>query len=260
MGSRLASFAGHQGVFMRHIDIRLVIGLVLVVASVAGVYALVAAADRTTAVYAASRPLAAGHQLEARDLAVVQVRLAEASVMYVDEGSLKRGAVILRPLAKGELVPLGAVGEAQDVTGTTIVLSLTSPLAAASTVGAIVDLWASAQMGQNSYGPPVVIVPRAQITRIIESSGIGSSSQNVSVEVIIPRSKVAVLLQAQANGDAISLVPTTAGEPEITAQGSPTPSPPAVPRVMPTPAGTAVPTPATSTPAPDNEAIPGVTS
>ena len=254
MGSRLASFAGHQGVFMRHIDVRLVIGLLLVGASIAGVYGLVAAADRTTAVYAASRPLAAGHELQARDLAVVQVRLAEASVMYVDEGTLKPGAVILRPLAKGELVPLGAVGAAQDVTGTTIVLSLTSPLAGASTVGAIVDLWAAAQRGQNSYGPPVVIVPRAQITRIVESSGIGSSSQNVSVEVIIPRSKVAVLLQAQANGDAISLVPTTAGEPELTAQGTSTPSP-----TM-TPTSPAMPFPATTFPANDNAVVPGATS
>lgn len=201
---------------MRHIDVRLVIGLLLVGASVAGVYGLVAAADRTTAVYAASRPLAAGHQLEPRDLAVVQVRLAEASVMYVDEGSLKRGAVIVRPLSKGELVPRTAVGVATDVTGTTIVLSLSSPLAAASTVGSIVDLWAAAQLGQNGYGPPFVIVGRAQIARIIESSGIGSSSQNLSVEVIIPRSRVAVLLQAQANGDAISLVPTTANEPVVT--------------------------------------------
>jgi hypothetical protein len=142
--------------------------------------------------------------------------LAEASALYVDEGALQRGAVVVRPLAKGELVPLAAVGSAKDVTGTTIVLSLTSPLAAASSVGAVVDLWAAAQLGQNSFGPPVVIVPRAQIARIIEASGIGSSSQNVNVEVVIPRSKVALLLQAQANGDAISLVPTTAGESGIT--------------------------------------------
>jgi hypothetical protein len=194
---------------MRHIDVRLVIGLLLVGASIAGVYGLVAAADRTTAVYAAAKPLAAGHQLRASDLELVHVRLAEASVMYVNEGELRSGAVTVRPLVRGELLPLAAVGSARDITATTLVLTLTSPLPAASAVGATVDIWAAAQLGQNAYGPPTIMVPRAQISRIIESSGIGSSSQNVNVEVIVPRSTVALVLQAQANGDAISLVPTT---------------------------------------------------
>lgn len=194
---------------MRHIDVRLVIGLLLVAASIAGVYGLVAAADRTTAVYAAAKPLAGGQQLRAGDLELVHVRLAEASVMYVNEGELRSGAVTVRPLAKGELLPLAAVGSARDITATTLVLTLTSPLPAASAVGATVDIWAAAQLGQNAYGPPTIMVPRAQISRIIESSGIGSSSQNVNVEVIVPRSTVALVLQARANGDAISLVPTT---------------------------------------------------
>jgi len=194
---------------MRHIDIRLVIGLLLVVASIAGVYGLVAAADRTTAVYAASRPLVAGHHVQARDLEVVHVRLAGASAMYVDEGGLRSGAVLLRPLDAGELIPVAAIGSAKDITSTTLVLALNSQLPADTKPGSIVDMWSAPQLGQNNYGPPTILVPRAQIARVIESSGIGSASQNVNVEVIIPRAKVAQVLQAQANGDVISLVPTT---------------------------------------------------
>lgn len=200
---------GIFGGFMRNIDIRLVIGFVLVVASVAGVYGLVAAADRTTAVYVASRPLVAGQLVQGRDLEVVHVRLARASAMYVDEGGLRNGAVLLRSVAVGELIPAAAIGTAQDITSTTLVLNLASPLPVESKPGSVMDMWTAPQLGQNSYGPPTVLVSQTHIARVIESSGIGSASQGVNVEVIIPRSKVALVLQAQANGDVISLVPTT---------------------------------------------------
>ena len=221
---------------MRRIDVRLVIGLLLVGASIAGVYGLVAAADRTTAVYAAAKPVAAGRQLQVSDLEVVRVRLAGASVMYVTEGALRSGAVTVRPLVKGELLALAAVGSARDISATTLVLTLTSPLPTASAVGATVDIWSAVQLGQNTFGPPTIMVPRAQISRIIESSGIGSSSQNINVEVIVPRSTVVLVLQAQANGDAISLVPATTAEPEVTRPASPLPTrqPTLEPMVQPT--------------------------
>ena len=199
---------GIRQVGIRHIDIRLVIGLVLVVASVAGVYGLVAAADRTTAVYIASKPLAAGYQIQARDLDVVHVRLAGASASYVAEDGLRRGAVLLRPLDAGELIPIAAIGSAKDITSSTLVLALTSPLPVDTQPGSIVDLWTARQLGQNSFGPPIILVPQAQIIRVIETSGIGSSSRVVNVEITIPRDKVALVLQAQANGDVTSLVPT----------------------------------------------------
>lgn len=204
-GSRHISIR-HIGI--RHIDIRLVIGLVLVVASIAGVYGLVAAADRTTAVYAASRPLAAGYQIQMRDLDVVHVRLAGASATYVSEDGLSRGAVLLRPIGTGELIPVAAIGSAKDITSTTVVLALTSALPVDTQPGSIVDLWAAPQLGQNNFGPPTILVPRAQVARVIENSGIGSSSRATNVEITIPRATVALVLQAQANGDMISLVPT----------------------------------------------------
>jgi len=193
---------------MRKIDIRLVIGFILVVASIAGVYGLVSAADRTTAVFAASRPLAAGTIVQARDLVVVHVRLASATALYAGADDVHNGAVLLRALGSGELVPAAAIGSAQDITSTTLVLNLGSQLPVQTAAGSIMDLWTAPQLGQNTYGPPTVLVAQAQIARVIESSGIGSS-QGIHVEVVIPRSKVAVVLQAQANGDVISLVPTT---------------------------------------------------
>lgn len=194
---------------MRKIDIRLVIGFILVVASIVGVYGLVSAADRTTAVFAASRPLAAGTTVQASDLVVVHVRLASATALYMGADDVHEGAVLLRALGSGELVPSAAIGSARDIISTTLVLNLGSQLPAQTAGGSVVDLWTAPQLGQNTYGPPTVLVAQAQIARVIESSGIGSSAQGTQVEVVIPRSKVALVLQAQANGDVISVVPTT---------------------------------------------------
>ena len=59
-------------------DPRFAVGLVLVVVSVLGVTLLVAAAERTRPVYAATRTLAAGETVDAKDLAIAQVRLGRA--------------------------------------------------------------------------------------------------------------------------------------------------------------------------------------
>ena len=193
---------------MRHFDVRLIVGIGLVTASVAGVYGLVLATDKTTAVYVASQPIPAGHTLEMGDLHVVHVRLAAATSLYVDADGVPSGAVTLRALSAGEFIPRSAVGSARVVTTTTLVITVVSAPPQDVTIGTSVDVWAAPQQGQSEFGAPTIIVARAEIARILENSGIGSAARGVNVEVVIPRSKVAVVLQAQANGDAISLVPT----------------------------------------------------
>lgn len=192
-------------------DVRLIVGLGLVVASVAGVYALVAATDRTTAVYVASSSLPVGAALTVSDLGLVHVRLSAASPLYVEEGSLPSNAVITQSLKAGELLPLSAVGDVRDITSTTLVLTLTSGLPAEVTTGESVDIWSAPQQDQGDFGPPTIVVSAAQVARIKENSGIGSATDGLSVEVVIPRSKVGLVLQGQANGDSIFLVPTQAG-------------------------------------------------
>ncbi len=189
------------------IDVRLVVGLGLVVVSIVGVYTLIVAVDRTTAVYVAAESLPAGQTLTVSDLDVVHVRLSEASSLYVAAQELPLNSVTMRSLRAGELVPRSAVGKARDITTTTLVLSLTSDLPAEAMAGETVDIWSAPQLGQSGFGAPSILVSGALIARIQERSGIGSAALGVSVEVVIPRSKIALVLQAQANGDAISLVP-----------------------------------------------------
>ena len=70
-------------------DLRLVVGLLLVLLSVAGGLRLVASLDDTTPVYAAARDLLPGQQVGEGDLVAVPVRMGEPLGGYVD-GSAPR--------------------------------------------------------------------------------------------------------------------------------------------------------------------------
>lgn len=193
---------------IRRFDIRLVIGLALVLAAAIAGYALVTAADNTTAVYAATKALAPGHVIQKSDLVLTDVKLGKSGNSYLSESGLSSGAVVTKSVGAGELVPISAVGTAKQVATTNVVVQLDLPLSSDATEGSTVDVWASMAAGQGVFGPPAVIISGAQIAHITESTGLGAANGGVRVEIVVPQSKVAALLESQANGDAISLVPS----------------------------------------------------
>ncbi|MEQ1736398.1 MAG: hypothetical protein ABL886_08345, partial [Rhodoglobus sp.] len=65
------------------VDVRLIIGLALVIGSVAGVLAIVSAGDRRTTVYAAASSLSPGDRIDAGDFVVRQVSLDSAEQLYL---------------------------------------------------------------------------------------------------------------------------------------------------------------------------------
>ena len=192
----------------RRFDLRLIIGVVIVVTTALAGFALVSAADNTTSVYTAAKSLSPGHVIQDSDLVLTDVKLGKSSSAYLDEKGLTQGAVVTKAVAAGELVPMSAVGTAKQVATTNVVVQLDVPLAADAVVGSNVDVWASMAAGQGLFGPPAVIISGAQIAHITEATGLAASSGGVRVEIVVPQSKVAALLESQANGDAISLVPS----------------------------------------------------
>ncbi len=75
--------------------------------------------------------------------------------------------------------------------------------------GSTVDVWSAREVERGSYEPPAVLVANAEIAGIQEPEGMVDSG-GVSVELLIPREKVAALLEGLAAGDAIDLVPARA--------------------------------------------------
>ncbi len=192
----------------RRLDLRLIIGVVIVIATALAGFALVSAADNTTSVYTAAKSLSPGHVIKDSDLVLTDVKLGKSSSAYLDAKGLTQGAVVTKAVAAGELVPLSAVGTAKQVATTNVVVQLDLPLSSDAVVGSNVDVWASMAAGQGIFGPPAVIISGAQIAQITEATGLAASTGGVRVEIVVPQSKVAALLESQANGDAISLVPS----------------------------------------------------
>lgn len=189
------------------VDPRFVLGLVLVIASIVGVSAVVAGSDRTVAVYAARVPLAVGDSLDLADLVQTRVSLGTADELYLDAARLPaEGLVVTRTIAAGELIPAAAVGTHAGEAVTSIVLEVSGRLAVGLAAGSIVDVWSAAETEDGGFGPPSVLVGEAAIVRILEPTGLIQSDGAKSVEVLVPKDKVAVVLEAVANDEAISLI------------------------------------------------------
>lgn len=193
----------------RYLDIRLLIGVGLVIASVAGVMTLVSAADARTVVYAAAGPLAPGDRVEAADLVERSVALDGAEELYLTEGDLPpEGIVVAQPVADGELIPVSAAGRVDGLRATAVVLSLGNGVSSAVVPGTAVDVWGAASGDGGDFGPPVVLVAGATVVRVVEDeSVVAGAAHGVLIEVLVPRSRVARLLSAIANGDALAVVP-----------------------------------------------------
>lgn len=195
------------------LDIRLLLGLLLVAGSVAAVLALVGAADVRITVYAAAESLAPGDRVAADDLVERSVALDGAEQLYLRVGDIpEEGFVVAQPVAAGQLVPLSAAGSTDGVRATALVLQLAGPVSAVVETGTLVDVWGVADAAQGerdgSFGAPVVLVSQATVVRVLEAETMVAGGGSSTVEVLVPRIRVARLLQAIANGDALAAVPT----------------------------------------------------
>jgi len=224
-------------------DLRLVLGVLLVVGSVAGVYGIVAAADRRVTVYAAASSLTPGERIDAGDLVQRSVALDGADRLYLAAGRIPSGGlVVTQPVAKGQLLPTSSVGSTSGVRSTSLVIQLATRVSGAVVPGATIDIWAAADpdamatvtpSGTSSTEAtdsadaaatvdttaPAVIVSGATVVKVLDDTGgFSVASSGSSVEVLVPRSKVARLLQAIAQKASLAVVP--AGIPIAESAGS----------------------------------------
>lgn len=193
-------------------DLRFLAGIVMVVASVAGVWFVVSTARLTDPVFAAARALVPGEPITADDLAVVDVALGSASGAYVHADDALEGLVAARVIAAGELVPADALVPAPASTSTTVVVRSAADVPAAVTAGTVVELWAAPRLDQSRYDTPRILVADATVVSVSrDDSALASGS--ASVELVIPRADVPAALSAIADGAALSVIPWSPGQP-----------------------------------------------
>jgi hypothetical protein len=106
------------------LDLRLVAGIALVLASILVGVKVVSSADHTVRVWAADHQLAPGVVLQAGDVRSVSVRLPHATsgTGYIAVATNLVGLAVNRVIGAGELIPRTAVGVAEAATTVTIPL------------------------------------------------------------------------------------------------------------------------------------------
>jgi hypothetical protein len=191
-------------------DPRFAIGTLLVVVSVLGVVAIVSTADATSLVYAARGPLSPGDRVTNSDFVTASVRLESSENLYLLPGDVPdAGLIITKPVAAGELVPASAVGASAGRSLASIVVALNGELPESVESGSAVDLWAAREVDNGEFGAPSVIVSSAIVVRVVESDGLVVGGKKSSLELLVPRLRIARVLEAVANEDALSIVPNS---------------------------------------------------
>lgn len=191
------------------VDPRFFVGVALVVVSALGVTWLVATIDRTVDVYVASSTLSTGERFTSDDLTVAHVRLGSTVDHYLEPADVPpEGAVVIRPIEEGELVPSSAVGALSSGDEAQVVVTVSGPVPSIVGQASRVSLWASAASDSGTtFEAPVVLVEQAEVISVIESAGFVASGTDMQVELRVPRESVASVLEAMANGAALAIVP-----------------------------------------------------
>lgn len=124
----------------RWLDLRVIGGVLLLVASIAIGAKVIGAASRTSPVWSLAHDLSAGTTLVAADLVAAEVNLAEGAAAYLGTAELPLGKVTNRDLSAGELLPAAALREQGD--GRLVSLPVPAErMAPDVTHGSLIDLY-----------------------------------------------------------------------------------------------------------------------
>lgn len=189
----------------RWLDPRLLVGVVLVLASVAVGARVIAAAERGDLVWSAVRDLPAGTTLRADDLRVTSVRLADSAGQYVDANAAPpAGYLLVRDLAAGELVPAAAVAGSDESSARRLVsVPVTAhhfPSGLAR--GHRVDVYLSATTDASAaISPPELVLANAAVAEVAAgSNGFGPSTGTIGVVLEVGDGDAAAVVAAVAAG------------------------------------------------------------
>ena len=188
-------------------DARFFLGILLIAASVVGVWFVVSASRQTVPVFAATRTIVPGEAVAGDDVRLVEVSLGQLEGAYLTADALKNGLVATRTVAEGELVPQSAVGASAAAATTTVVLHSAVEVPASVDAGSVVEVWEAPLIDRGAYDVPRILVADATIVSVTrDDSMIGGGA--AALEVVIPRADVAAVLGAMADESALSVVPT----------------------------------------------------
>lgn len=213
----------------RWLDVRVVLGVLLVLASVVIGARVFASADRYTSLYVAAHPLVPGEHLTASDVTVGRVRLDGQGANYISAGSRPPvGYVVQRYVGAGEFLPVRAIAAASTTAPDRMVTLPVQPghLPPGVGPGALIDLYVSPKTSAGGAAKPQLVGQNLAVQSRQGGTGELSASSVDSLVVAVPAPAVAGVVQAVESGSLdVVVVPSRAaaalGSPPAVAPSSP---------------------------------------
>ncbi|BCW67735.1 flagellar protein FlgA [Arthrobacter sp. NicSoilB4] len=188
-------------------DPKLIVGILLVLASVVGVLSLVGAADQTAEAYTAREAIAVGETLTVEKLNRVKVRLGDLEQHYLTPATgVADGLVAAQRIGKDQLVPRESLGQPDGLGRKPVAVTIDEALPAQAVAGSRVDVWVALPDTRNGFSQPTLLLPGAEIAQITAGSTALGSARSTVVMVLVADGRMPDLLGAQANKAKISVV------------------------------------------------------
>lgn len=187
----------------RWLDPRLLIGLLLVLASVVLGATVVAGADDRVQVWSLARDLGPGTALTRSDLTLTSVHLHQSAARrYLSARQRVTGLVVTRPLGRGELLPAAALRRAGTSAQRKVVVEVDRAGAAGLARGRVVDVYAVRDAGGDEPAPPQRVLTGVTVAEDVRtgSGGFGGGGATVGVALLVDEADVAAVLDAVAHG------------------------------------------------------------
>ena len=192
----------------RWLDLRLVLGVLLVLGSVLLGARIVSAADATVPVWAAAADLAPGTELTADDLVAVDVRLDDTAKVYLSAGTRPEGRVLARAVRAGELLPRTALEEPAEQ------MQLALPVQAGYVPpslgrGQVIDVYAVADPAAGAIG-----IADGSVTLVVRNATVQAITGRTDGVLSTPTTAVQVVVAVPA-GRAEDVLSSIAGRPLV---------------------------------------------
>jgi hypothetical protein len=187
----------------RWLDARLLVGLLLVLLSVAVGAKVFADADQRVQVWSVTRDLGADTPLSQDDLRVASVSLAGTTGRYLSATEDLDGLVLTRPVGRGELLPVSAVGRTAATPQRRIVIEVDRFGVAGVTKGRVVDVYVVRDTADDQPTPPELVLAGVTVAEDVRSGGssFGGSGSQAGVTLLVDAADVPNLIDAVAHGD-----------------------------------------------------------
>lgn len=194
-------------------DPRLIVGIILVVLSVTGVVALIQSMDARQGYWAASVDIVPGVKTSAEDFHIVQASMSESADRYwIADDQLPPNFVVSSTIRQGEMLPVQDVAESDPDGRQQVGVRVSQDMPAAVSIGSRADAWvALVSADGRGFEEPTKLIGNAEVVGMEENSSAFATADTTTVYLMLSEDALPSVLDAQANGAQISLVPTSLG-------------------------------------------------